>query len=98
MPQALTADLLAATIEITHGALRRDFGIDAPRIAVSGLNPHAGEGGTMGREEIEVIVPVLDAMRGKGHDVAGPLPADTMFHDARARATTPPSPCITTRR
>ena len=58
----------------------------APRLAVAGLNPHAGEGGRMGREEIEVIGPVLDALRAEGLEIAGPLPADTMFHEAaRAR-------------
>lgn len=86
VPQALTADVLTETLRITHAALRRDFGLDAPRIAVAGLNPHAGEAGKMGREEIEVIGPVLDRLRADGLDLAGPLPADTMFHPA-ARAT-----------
>lgn len=85
VPRALTADLLEETIRITHAALIRDFGIAAPRLAVAGLNPHAGEGGRMGREEIEVIGPVLERMRAGGMDLRGPLPADTMFH-AAARA------------
>ena len=86
VPQALTAALLTDTILITHAALRRDFGIDRPRIAVAGLNPHAGEGGRMGREEIEMMSPVLDALRAEGIEILGPLPADTMFHPAaRAR-------------
>lgn len=85
VPAVLTADLLADNIRITHAALKRDFGIRAPRIAVAGLNPHAGEGGTMGRDEIEMIIPVLDQLRGEGFDIAGPMSADTMFH-ARARA------------
>ncbi len=86
VPQALTARLLTDTILITHAALRRDFGIDRPRIAVAGLNPHAGEGGKMGLEEIEMMGPVLDALRAEGIDLSGPLPADTMFHaGARAR-------------
>ena len=86
VPEQLTPPLLAETIRITHAALRRDFGIAAPRIAVAGLNPHAGEQGKMGGEEIAMITPVLDALRSEGLDIAGPLPADTMFHaGARAR-------------
>lgn len=83
---ALTAELLESTLRITRDALVRDFGRTAPRIAVAGLNPHAGEGGLMGREEIELITPVLEDLRDQGFDIAGPLPADTMFHPpARAR-------------
>ncbi|PKQ14098.1 MAG: 4-hydroxythreonine-4-phosphate dehydrogenase PdxA [Alphaproteobacteria bacterium HGW-Alphaproteobacteria-1] len=85
VPQALTAELLEETIRITHAALVRDFGIAAPRLVVAGLNPHAGEGGRMGREEIEVIAPVLDRLRAGGMDLRGPVSADTMFH-AAARA------------
>jgi len=86
VPAALTPDLLEETLRITAAALVRDFGLAAPRIAVAGLNPHAGEGGRMGREEIELIAPVLDRLRAEGMDLAGPLPADTMFHpEARAR-------------
>ncbi|MCL3883486.1 4-hydroxythreonine-4-phosphate dehydrogenase PdxA [Marivita sp. GX14005] len=79
---ALTPDLLETRIRITHAALRDRFGIDAPRLAVAGLNPHAGEGGRMGREEIDVIAPVLKRLRSEGMDIAGPLSADTMFHAA----------------
>ena len=82
---ALTPDLLEETIRITAADMRRRFGLARPRLAVAGLNPHAGEGGSLGREEIEVIGPVLDRLRTEGHDIAGPLPADTMFHD-RARS------------
>lgn len=83
---ALTPALLERTLQITRDALVRDFGLAAPRIAVAGLNPHAGEGGLMGREEIDLIAPVLDDLRGQGFDIAGPLPADTMFHPpARAK-------------
>jgi 4-hydroxythreonine-4-phosphate dehydrogenase len=81
----LTADSLETTLRITCDALKRDFGIAAPRIAVAGLNPHAGEGGAMGQEELDWIIPLLDRLRGEGFDLAGPLPADTMFH-AAARA------------
>ena len=84
VPTALTASLLTDTILITHAAMRRDFGITAPRIAVAGLNPHAGEDGKMGGEEIEMITPVLTALRDQGLDITGPMSADTMFH-AKAR-------------
>ena len=80
VPRVFTASLLTDTILITHAALRRDFAIDRPRIAVAGLNPHAGEGGKMGTEEIEMMIPVLDALRAEGIDLRGPLSADTMFH------------------
>ncbi len=81
----LTAAVLTDTILITHAAMRRDFGLTSPRIAVAGLNPHAGEDGKMGGEEIDMISPVLDALRAEGIVIAGPLSADTMFHPA-ARA------------
>jgi 4-hydroxythreonine-4-phosphate dehydrogenase len=83
--QALTPDLLTETIRITAAGLQRDFGILAPKIAVAGLNPHAGEGGTMGREEIDTIAPVVQQMQTEGYDITGPHSADTMFH-AAARA------------
>ena len=79
MPAALTRGLLEETLRILHGDLMARFGVAAPRILVAGLNPHAGEGGHMGREEIEVIVPVLDALRAEGMRLIGPLPADTLF-------------------
>jgi 4-hydroxythreonine-4-phosphate dehydrogenase len=86
VPHQLTAALLTDTLLTTHAGLRRDFGIARPRIAVAGLNPHAGEDGKMGGEEIAMITPVLDALRAQGMDIAGPMSADTMFHaGARAR-------------
>ena len=85
VPQALTPALLAETIRITHAGLIRDFGLTNPRLAVAGLNPHAGEGGAMGREEIDLIAPVLERLRATGMAISGPLSADTMFHP-RARA------------
>ena len=85
VPGQLSASLLSETIGITHAALRRDFGIAAPRIAVSGLNPHAGEDGKIGREEQDTIIPVLEALRLQGFALTGPLSADTMFHEG-ARA------------
>ncbi|WP_199261536.1 4-hydroxythreonine-4-phosphate dehydrogenase PdxA [Paracoccus binzhouensis] len=86
VPGALTPTLLEQAIRITDAALRRDFGIKAPRLAVAGLNPHAGENGVMGEEEARWMAPLLARLRGEGFDLAGPLPADTMFHPAaRAR-------------
>ena len=85
VPARLTPALLEETLRIAHAALRRDFALAAPRIAVAGLNPHAGEGGLMGREEATVIAPVLARLRAEGMELAGPLPADTMFHET-ARA------------
>lgn len=80
---AIAPQPLARTLRIVHAALRGDFGLDRPRIAVLGLNPHAGEAGHLGREEIEVIEPVLAALRGEGLDLVGPLPADTAFLPAK---------------
>ncbi|MBU3028870.1 4-hydroxythreonine-4-phosphate dehydrogenase PdxA [Paracoccus marinaquae] len=86
VPAALTDEVLEQAVRITHAALIRDFGIPDPRIAVAGLNPHAGEGGTMGRQEADRIAPLIARLRAEGLDIAGPLPADTMFHaPARAR-------------
>jgi 4-hydroxythreonine-4-phosphate dehydrogenase len=79
VPAAITQPELETTLRILHADLVRKFGIARPRILVAGLNPHAGEGGHMGREEIEVIAPVLEKLRGEGMDLAGPLPADTLF-------------------
>ena len=70
---------------LTAAALTRDFAIAAPRLAISGLNPHAGENGAMGREEIEIIAPAIEALRADGLDAAGPVPADSMFHEAARR-------------
>lgn len=89
VPALLTPDVLEQTIRITHAALQRDFGLATPRLAVAGLNPHAGEGGAMGTEEITIITPVLEHLRAEGMDISGPLSADTMFHPAaRARYDT----------
>lgn len=76
---AITPDLLREVIGILHGDLQQKFGIPQPHILVCGLNPHAGEGGHMGSEEIDTIIPVLDEMRAKGMNLSGPLPADTLF-------------------
>ncbi|MCT4555771.1 MAG: 4-hydroxythreonine-4-phosphate dehydrogenase PdxA [Pelagimonas sp.] len=85
VPAALTPELLERRVRITRDALVAQFGLNNPRIAVAGLNPHAGEGGRMGHEDMAVIAPVLDKLRAEGMQITGPLPADTMFH-ARARA------------
>jgi 4-hydroxythreonine-4-phosphate dehydrogenase len=80
---AITPALLAEVIGILHADLRAKFGIPRPRILVAGLNPHAGESGHLGREEIDVIEPVLARLRGEGLDLVGPLPADTLFSRIR---------------
>ncbi|WP_200833847.1 4-hydroxythreonine-4-phosphate dehydrogenase PdxA [Tabrizicola flagellatus] len=85
VPGALTEALLEETIRITHAGLVRDFGLPSPRIAVAGLNPHAGEGGAMGWEEERMIRPLVARLAAEGLEVTGPWPADTMFH-AAARA------------
>lgn len=87
VPTQLTRSSLASTIRVLDADLRRHFGIPRPRILVAGLNPHAGESGYLGREEIDLIEPVLDQARGAGVAVEGPLPADTLFTpDKLARA------------
>lgn len=80
---AITADGLALTLQIVHDALQRDFGLASPRIAVLGLNPHAGEDGHLGREELDLIIPLLERLRAQGMDLVGPLPADTAFLPAK---------------
>lgn len=80
---AITREGLIRQLRIVHAALRDDFGIVAPTIAVLGLNPHAGEAGHLGHEEIDVIVPALDILRAEGLQLVGPLPADTAFLPAR---------------
>jgi len=82
---AITADLLEKTLRILHADLRGKYGLARPRILVAGLNPHGGEGGHFGREEIDVINPVLAMLRGEGLDLVGPLPADTLFTPAVLR-------------
>ena len=80
VPGAITEQVLAETLNILHAELRSKFGIREPRIAVLGLNPHAGEGGHMGREEIDTIIPVMEQLKRKGMQLMGPLPADTAFN------------------
>ncbi|PCG15849.1 MULTISPECIES: 4-hydroxythreonine-4-phosphate dehydrogenase PdxA [Sphingomonas] len=85
VPGLLTVDLLVAKARVTARGLWRNFGIERPRLAFAGLNPHAGEGGAIGREEIDVMIPAIEQLVAEGIDARGPFAADTMFH-ARARA------------
>jgi 4-hydroxythreonine-4-phosphate dehydrogenase len=79
VPSAITRAMLTTVLRVLHQDLREKFGIPQPRILCCGLNPHAGESGHLGREEIDTIRPVLDALRTEGMDLNGPLPADTLF-------------------
>lgn len=85
VPSLLTQNLLEKTIRVTRSALQIDLGIEEPKIAIAGLNPHAGEGGVMGDEEITMIMPVLERLKTEGFQLSGPHSADTMFH-AEARS------------
>jgi 4-hydroxythreonine-4-phosphate dehydrogenase len=78
----LTSNLIVTTARIAVADLKARFGLSNPRLAVSGLNPHAGEDGSLGTEDIEIVAPAVEILRGEGIDVRGPLPADTMFHAA----------------
>jgi 4-hydroxythreonine-4-phosphate dehydrogenase len=83
--ERLSAAAIVHAARVTHAALIRDFGVAAPVIAVAGLNPHAGEGGALGCEDIEIVAPAIAALHGGGIDARGPLAADTMFHAAARR-------------
>ena len=83
VPDAITPALLESVLRIIQHDLVKRFGITSPRILVAGLNPHAGEGGYLGREEIDIMIPVLDKLRAQGLDVSAPLPADTLFTPQR---------------
>ena len=85
VPARLTTDFIVSRARVAARALQRDFGIAAPRLAVAGLNPHAGESGTLGREDTDIVAPAIEALKAEGIDAFGPLSADTMFH-AQARA------------
>src|ERR1700744_3408239 len=82
----LSGELIVSTVRIVAAGLKSRFGIARPRLALSGLNPHAGEDGSLGTEEQDIVTPAVDVLRAEGIDVRGPLPADTMFHEA-ARKT-----------
>ncbi len=83
VPELLTADLIVAKARAAIRGLQRQFGIARPRLAVAGLNPHAGEDGALGREEHEIIAPAIERLRREGHDVSGPHSADIMFEPRR---------------
>jgi len=86
VPELVTAERVCRTARVVHEAMKRDFGIAVPRLALAALNPHAGEGGAIGLEEIEVLIPAAAALRAEGIVITDPRPADTLVHDA-ARAT-----------
>ncbi|HSH70699.1 MAG TPA: 4-hydroxythreonine-4-phosphate dehydrogenase PdxA, partial [Deferrisomatales bacterium] len=82
VPAAVTGEAVLATVRAAQRGLEDDLGIGSPRLAVAALNPHAGEGGVLGNEEMTVLAPALDRARAEGIDVAGPLPADSLFYHA----------------
>ena len=86
VPELVTAERVCRTARVVHEALKRDFGIARPHLALAALNPHAGEGGAIGLEEITVLQPAVEALRAEGITITDPRPADTLFHDD-ARAT-----------
>jgi 4-hydroxythreonine-4-phosphate dehydrogenase len=81
----LSSDLIVTTARIVVSGLKSNFGIARPRLVVSGLNPHAGEDGSLGTEDKAIVIPAIDVLRGEGIEIRGPLPADTMFHEAARR-------------
>jgi 4-hydroxythreonine-4-phosphate dehydrogenase len=83
--EALSSAMIVDAGRVTHAALMQDFGVAAPVIAVAGLNPHAGEGGSLGREDLDIVMPAVAELRALGIDARGPLAADTMFHAAARR-------------
>lgn len=85
VPELVTEERVARTARVVHETLRRDFGIDRPRLALAALNPHAGEGGALGLQEITILKPAAEHLRAQGIDISDPLPADTLFHE-EARA------------
>ena len=93
VPELVTAERVCRTVRVVHEAMRRDFGIAAPRLALAALNPHAGEGGALGLQEIEVLRPAAETLRAEGIAITDPLPADTMFHD-QARSTYDAAICL----
>ncbi|WP_332660452.1 4-hydroxythreonine-4-phosphate dehydrogenase PdxA [Brevundimonas sp.] len=85
VPELVTVERVCRTARVVHEALKRDFGVATPRLALAALNPHAGEGGAIGLEEVEVLAPAVEILRAEGIAITNPLPADTLFHDdARA--------------
>ena len=93
VPSRLTRELIVSRARVVNAALKRDFGIASPRLAVAGLNPHAGEGGAFGREEIDTIAPAIETLRAEGIDATGPHPADALFAP-RSRKTFDAALCM----
>ncbi|MEI9403926.1 4-hydroxythreonine-4-phosphate dehydrogenase PdxA [Mesorhizobium argentiipisi] len=93
VPKVLTTELIVTTARITAADLKSRFGIARPRLAIAGLNPHAGEGGAMGSEDAAIVAPAVEMLKAEGIDAVGPLPADTMFHP-RARASYDAALCM----
>jgi 4-hydroxythreonine-4-phosphate dehydrogenase len=93
VPDIISSELIISRARTTERGLARDFGIERPRLAMAGLNPHAGESGALGREEIEIVIPALERLRDEGIQIEGPLAADTMFHP-RARARYDAALCL----
>jgi 4-hydroxythreonine-4-phosphate dehydrogenase len=93
VPELVTAERVARTARVVHESLKRDFAIAQPRLAMAALNPHAGEGGALGLQELDILIPVAEQLRAEGIDITDPRPADTMFHD-EARATYDAAICM----
>jgi 4-hydroxythreonine-4-phosphate dehydrogenase len=93
VPEMVTAERVKRTARVVHESMRRDFGIARPRLALAALNPHAGESGSLGLQEIEILKPSAEDLRAEGIAITDPLPADTLFHD-EARATYDAAVCL----
>jgi len=93
VPDRLTSELIVSRVRVTERGLARNFGIESPRIAIAGLNPHAGERGAIGSEEIDIIMPAIAQLRAEGINITGPHSPDTMFH-SRARANYDAAVCL----
>ena len=93
VPELVTAERVARTARVVHESLKRDFAIARPRLAMAALNPHAGEGGVLGLQERDILIPVAEQLRAEGIDITDPRPADTLFHD-EARATYDAAICM----
>ena len=93
VPELVTAERVARTARVVHESLKRDFAIARPRLAMAALNPHAGEGGALGLQELDILIPVAEQLRAEGIDITDPRPADTLFHD-EARATYDAAICM----
>src|SRR3546814_17462113 len=81
VPEALSIELIKARALATAKGLQKNFAIHSPRLVIAGLNPHAGEDGALGMEEIDIIIPAVEQLRAEGLDITGPLPADSLFHE-----------------